>query len=346
MMEESGVDVMLSTYVADPIMKDGRVSGVFIENKSGRQALLSRIMIDATGDADLARRAGLETHWSGGNPGIGLFYAIANVNWELFQSSFNVTDSDVDWARNVLDVELGYPAGELSGLIPFARRSWEAGGFRIVQRIDDFGRIVTRSLVMTVHGVVKSRAETSGPIDPGDSGQISLLEIRVREYIFELVQFLKAEVPGFSDCYLLTTSPFLGARGGRWIAAEYPISGEDVKEGRQFEDVVYIYFDRRAQTATDIPYRSLVPKGIGGMLAAGRSAAPRGPNIRARYSMMLMGQAAGIAAGICALEGIEPRDLDHRKVQEKILEWGSTLGDDVRLEELGFGRFRKSNKTE
>jgi hypothetical protein len=322
------------------------VSGLFIENKSGRQALLSKITIDATGDADLARRAGIETHWSGGNPGIGLFYSIAKVDWDLFQSSINVTDSDREWARKVLDVELGYPAGELSGLISFARRSWEAGEFRIVQRIEDFGRIVTRSLVMTEHGVVKSRAETSGQIDPGDSNQISLLEIRVREYIFELVQFLKANVPGFSDCYLLTTSPFLGARGGRWIDAEYPISGEDVKEGRQFDDVVYIYFDRRAQTATDIPYRSLVPRGIDGLMAAGRSAAPRGPNIRARYSMMLMGQAAGIAAGMCALEDIEPRELDHKRVQERILEWGSAIGDDARLEELGFERFRKSNKPE
>jgi len=336
MMEEEGVEVMLSTYIGDPVLEDGRVKGVFIENKSGRHALLSGVTVDATGDADIARRAGLETNWSGGNPGIGLFYAVGNVDWDLFTSSGGTSDSDREWAKDVLDAELGYPAGDLSGMIPYARRAWEGGGFRIVQRIDDFGRIITRSLSMNRHGIVKSRAETSGTIDPGDSRQVSRLEIRVREYIFELVEFLRAEVPGFSECYLLSTSPFLGARGGRWIDAEYPISGEDVRKGSRFDDVLYLYFDRRVQTATDIPYRALVPRGVDGLLAAGRSAVPRGPNFRARYSMMLMGQAAGIAAGFCALRGVEPRDLDHRLVQAKILEWGSTFGDEGRLRELGF----------
>ncbi len=335
MMEENGVEVMLSTYVADPVLKGRRVMGVFVEGKSGRRAVLSRVVIDATGDADVARRAGLETNWSGGDPGIGLFYTMGDVDWRSFRESTRITERDRAWGREVLEGELGYPVGDIGGLLPHARRSWEQGGFRIVRRIDGFGRIVTRPLIMARHGIVKSRAETSGKIDPADSTQISILERRVREYIFELAGFLKSEVPGFGDSYLLVVGPYLGARGGRWVEAEYPISGDDVREGRRFDDVLYIYYDRRKQTATDIPYRALIPKGVDGLIAAGRSAVPRGPNFRARYSMMLMGQGAGIAAGICALEDIEPRELDHRRVQAKILDWGGTLVEDERLGELG-----------
>ena len=60
MLKDAGVKFMLSTYVAEPILRDKKVSGVFVENKSGRQAVMAKVTIDATGEADLVRRAGGE----------------------------------------------------------------------------------------------------------------------------------------------------------------------------------------------------------------------------------------------------------------------------------------------
>ena len=339
MMEEAGGEMMLSTYAADPIMEGDKVVGLFVENKSGRQAIKAKIVIDATGDADIAKRAGAQTNWSGGNPGIGLFYAVGNVDWEHFQEATSargeLSADEQEWMEKVMNAELEYGTHGLSYLVPYARKAWESGYYRLVQRIDGYGRIVTRPFKSPQHGLVRSRAETNGKIDPGDGMQISTIQRRIREYIFETVQFFKGHLPGFSDCYLHTIAPYLGARGGRWIEAEYPISGEDVKAGRRFDDVIYIYYDDRAGTGTDIPYRALIPKEIDGLIAAGRSAVPRSPNFRQRYSMMLMGQAAGIAAALCAKKEIQPRKLDVRGLQRILVQWGCPLGTEERLAAMG-----------
>jgi len=237
--------------------------------------------------------------------------------------------------EEVLNPELGYATHGLERLVPFARKAWKSGTYRLVQRVDHLGRIVTRPLRLDGHGNVISRAETNGALDPGNGRQVSLLENGIRDYIFETVGFLREWVPGFSECYLQGIAPYLGARGGRWIEAAYPLSGEDVREERTFDDVIYVYHDSKLGKATEIPYRAMVPRRLDGLIAAGRSAVPRSPNFRARYSMLLMGQAAGIAAALCARDGVQPRDLDHRKLQRTILDWGSPIVEDGRLAELG-----------
>ncbi len=338
MMEEESVEMMLSTFAVDPIMEGDKIVGLFVENKSGRQAVLAKIVVDATGDADVAKRAGASTKWSGGNPGIGLFYALGNVDWECFQEAMEkqgeLSAVDQKWMEEVMNVELEYSTHGLDNLVPYARKAWENSGYKLVQRIDGYGRIVTRPFKTPQHGLVRSRAETNGKLDPGDGMQISILERRVREYIFETVQFFKEYLPGFSNCYLHTIAPYLGARGGRWIDAEYPISGDDVKASRRFDDVMYIYYDGRAGTATEIPYRVLIPKKVDGLIATGRSAVPRSPNFRVRYSMLLIGQAAGIAAALCVKNGVEPRNLDAKQLQQILVQWGCPLGDEARLAEL------------
>jgi len=339
MMEEEGVEMMLSSFAVDPIMEGDKVVGLFVENKSGRQAVLAKMVIDATGEADVAKRAGIPTNWSGGNPGIGLFYAVGDVDWECYQKAMEeqgeLSEVDRKWMEEVMNAELGYSTHGLDSLVPYARKAWESGRYKLVQRIDGYGRIVTRSFKSPQHGLVRTRAETNGKLDPGDAMQISTLERRVREYIFETVQFFKEYLPGFSNCYLHTIAPYLGARGGRWIEAEYPISGSDVKASRRFDDVMYIYYDGRAGTATDIPYRALIPKKVDGLIATGRSTVPRSPNFRVRYGMLLIGQAAGIAAALCVKNGVEPRNLDVKELQRILVQWGCPLGDEARLAELG-----------
>ena len=260
------------------------------------------------------------------------------VDWERFQKSMEIKELSADdqkWMEEVMNVELGYSTHGLDNLVPYARKAWESGRYSLVQRIDDYGRIVTRSFKAPQHGLVRSRAETNGKLDPGDAMQISALERRVREYIFETVQFFKEYLPGFENCYLHVVAPYLGARGGRWIEAEYPISGEDVQAGRRFDDVIYIYYDGRSGTATDIPYRSLIPKDVDGLIAAGRSAVPRSPNFRQRHSVLLMGQASGIAAALCVKNNVAPRNLNAKELQRILVQYGCPLGDEARLKELG-----------
>ena len=339
MLEKADVRMMLSCYVADPIVEDNKVCGFFVETKSGRLAVRAKVVIDATGDADIAFRAGAAIKRVAADPGIGLMYAIDHVDWDRFQTALvangELSDSDRRWMQDVLNAELQYDKHGLDSLVPYARRAWERGEYRIVQTIGDFGRVVTRSFKPPTRGIVRSRAETNGRIDPGDAAQVSLVEQRVREYIFEAARFFRNYLPGFEGSRLLIVAPFLGARGGRWIDAVYPIGADDVAAGAKFDDVLYVYHDSRKETGTDIPYRSLIPTTLDGLIAAGRSAVPRSPNFRVRYSLLLMGQAAGVAAALCVRDNVEPRDLDHRKVQRVLVELGCPIGDNARLQELG-----------
>ena len=62
LVAEAGVTPMLHRLCVAPIMQDKRIQGVITESKSGREALLAKCVIDATGDADVAMRAGAPTH--------------------------------------------------------------------------------------------------------------------------------------------------------------------------------------------------------------------------------------------------------------------------------------------
>jgi len=142
-------------------------------------------------------------------------------------------------------------------------------------------------------------------------------------------------VPGFQNSYPLVVAPYLNARGGRYLDGERRMTMEDLLAERRFDDVLYVYSDRRAEKSCDVPYRALIPRGIDGLLACGRSSLVYGPNFRARCFMLLNGQAAGVAAALCVAGGVEPRELDVRKLQSALVELGCPLGDEERLRELG-----------
>jgi len=127
MMEEAGVKILLSAYAADPILEDGRVSGLFVETKSGRRAMKAKVVTDATGDADLARRAGapvirgvpsspsmapivrpglgLDEKYSFWND-TGLYFLVGGVDWEAYEEflkkDYELSDEDIRWAKKAL----------------------------------------------------------------------------------------------------------------------------------------------------------------------------------------------------------------------------------------------------
>ena len=133
----------------------------------------------------------------------------------------------------------------------------------------------------------------------------------------------------------MISSPFLGARGGRYIDAVYSPSRDDLMAEHRFDDVIYQYNDRRSQKNCEIPYRALVPRKIDGLLACGKSAMRYGPNFRARCGMFLNGQAAGVAAALCVKQGVQPRDLDVKLLQRVLYkDLHCPLAEGERLEEL------------
>ena len=371
MMQEIGVQMMFNTFASDPIMEGNRVTGLVVENKSGTQAVRAKVVVDATGDADVAfrSRAPVDVSSTYGRPG--MYLAIGNVDLEKYQSRVvqrEPTAEDIRWTEDIFRQELGearFTFTRQKPLIPYYRPAWETGEYRIIQRIGDLGSVTldhgifsTTSgwqyrpdplpsgkygLLGALVGVYGSMAHLSG-----DANVMNALEVGCRTYIFETAQFLKRYVPGFESSYLHIIAPYFQSRGGRSVISEHPITVEDAQQGRRHEDVIFVADDpevrvhqkgeqsRALQQGFDFPYRQLLPREVKGLLVAGRAAIIQPPVTRVRWMVFLMGQAAGAAAALAAKAGVTPHDLNVQELQHLLYhKYQVPLGDEIRLRELG-----------
>lgn len=341
MLEEAGVRLLLSAYAADPIMEGDAVRGLFAETKSGRVALKARVVIDGTGQAEVAMRAGAPVKKVMA-PNLGLWYALGGVDWDRYQDFAaehdEVDEEDLQWSKEHLaasETEAD-PFPNLHHMLPLLRRAWEAGEFEFRRKL---GRgSIHIGLKHIGPGMAGGRTGTAGEFDFSEAPIVTRMECEHREHCYRFARFLRRYIPGFESAYLMMCSPFLGARGGRYIDAEYPISREDVAAEAKFEDVIYEYNDGRLHKSCDMPYRALIPRRVNGLIATGRSAVPYGPNFRVRCNMLLNGQAAGVAAALCVRDGVEPRDLNVTGLQRILVdELHCPLAEGDRLKELGLG---------
>ena len=351
---------MLSAYVADPILTDNTVQGIFVENKSGRQAVKAKVVVDATGEADVARRAGApilypKTRYheiDGHAPtGMGLSFVLGGVAWEKYEAygkEYTPSEEDIQWSKETLGAQKTerFIRGHI---LTFIREAWEKGAYRIPEI--ELGEV--KIGISIGIGKLKDEGLAGGSVAParveeiniGDGLHISKLEAKLRMCIFETVQFYKQYVPGFENAYVLLIAPFLGARGGPCIEGEYTLTMEDCKAGRRFDDVIYLYGEFRALRTTceqgackwtDVPYRVMLPKKVDGLLAVGRSASGIPDTLlRNRMAVKHMGQAGGTAAALCAKQDNSPKELDVKELQSVLLDAGFYLGDRARLKELG-----------
>jgi len=359
MLEESGVTLLLSAYASDPIMEGNRIRGLFVETKSGRQGIRAKVVIDATGEADVARRAGgpvlypkpeyteMDHH---APTGAGLYYMVAGVNstrWEACREQQKPSVADIQWCKHVM----GGLNERSVYLAPFIRKAWESGHDRSLfdrglfrKEMDGFGDVRALVLMPAKQEGMAHRCTGFIRIDMGNGAQVSKAEAAARMCMFEAVQFYRRYVPGFEHAYLLCIAPYLGARGGPCIEGEHIFTMDDFRAGRRFRDVVYIFghvsggkdVELGHGKWTDLPFRVMLPRKLDGLIAVGRSASGIPDTIiRGRTKAMHMGQVGGTAAALAARNGVTPRDLDTRDLQHALLAAGFYLGDEARLKELG-----------
>ena len=332
MLTEAGVKILVSTWATDPIMEGKTVKGLFVENKSGRGAITAKVVIDATGEADIARRAGapiipvkesyreLDDHAPNG---IGLFAYVGGIDWTKYNAALKARGKDFEGEFEPVDVE---------GLarIVVSKSSPQSTLFKHLR--DNVGSVKIQ--------VVRPHAT----IDAGNGFHISALETAFRQYTYEMLQQVRRRVPGCEHVYLLAMGE-MGTRGGPKIEGDYTLTMDDAKVGKRFDDVMYLYGEARALRYScgekkncafvDVPYRVMLPKTIEGLLAVGRSAAGIPDTLlRNRTAVQHMGEAGGIAAALAAKSGVTPRRLDVKALQAKLLAAGYYLGDAERLKAL------------
>lgn len=280
---DAGVDILFHTFFCDTILEDNCAQGVIVENKSGRQALLAKVVVDASGDGDVSARAGAP-FWQAplsGTPRLN--------NSLMYRIEFGKTR----------------PADPLAC---------------------DFG---TNAVVW---------GPSVAPMDGTDGDALAKAEIQARLKVYEDFAKKQRDHPELADARVVETPPLLGIRQTRFIEGEYKLTADDAIEGRRFDDVIsmsscpiinyYGYRRYLKHEGYDIPYRCLVPKKVDGLLVAGRCiSSEQQPyeSHRAMIPIMAIGQAAGTAAALSALSGVNPRQADVGRLQEALRSQNAVL---------------------
>jgi len=365
MMRESGVELMLSAYAADPVMRQSRVAGLFVETKSGRVAVRARVVIDATGDASIAARAGApiirgtspeaadspnvqpyykQTEYATWNEG-GIYFVTAGTDLEKYRAfaaqKVQLSRDDEVWAAQ----HLGQPGNRWpTAMVPILHSGWESGEFQCRRELRPRLHVLFNNWFEPVApGLAGGRAQVHGEYDTGNHEDVTLVETAVRAHAFDGVAFFRRHVPGFEGAHVVCMSAFLGARGGPCIEGEHVLTPQESFAGARFPDVLFVSYVEVHRGGNpdghDMPYGMLLPKGVDGLLVTGRGAAflRRGhdPSTRARCNMMTLGQATGMAAALAVRYGVTPRRLEIRTLQRALLAAGFYLGNAARLAELG-----------
>jgi len=299
---EANLRLLLHTRAVDAVVEDGKIVAAVIHNKSGLQAVRPRVVIDCTGDADLAAAAGFPC--VRGREGDGAPLPL----------SLRVTLRDI--------------GKEVASVLP----SWagECGGGAALPVAD---------LVLNKDRLVNLKASITG-FDPVDGDGLTGAEVASRRAIPGIVHRLQTH--GYPTCKLDSLATHVGIRMGRRIVGEYVLTVDDLRKGRRFDDAIARgsanlggFASRDDSSASEerdgaalevvpayqIPYRSLIPKGGRGILVAGRciSADSRAlSSARMVPTCAMTGQAAGLAAAWCAQSGSSVAEVDVAALQKEL----------------------------
>ncbi|HSV80081.1 MAG TPA: FAD-dependent oxidoreductase [Ramlibacter sp.] len=291
LVQQHNIDLRLHSWFSRTLVEDGKVQGVVCETKEGRQAILGKVVIDASGDLDVAASAGAPH--AGGN------YIVTTV--------FRLGGVDTDEAERF--------------------ESEEPEAFEALDR--EIKRVLGGSwaywwLKTPLPGIVWCNCPHMPGLDGTRVEDLTRAEIDGRKAIHRTVDFIRRRLPGFSRCYVVDVAPQTGVRQTRLLDGEYVMTKEDVVQRTRFADSVargrdYYY-----------PYRALLPRDIDNLLVAGRhySATSAAQKIsREIPPCMAMGEAAGVAAALALDAGVTVRHLDVRGLQRTLRAQGADPGD-------------------
>lgn len=337
MVEEAGVGLLLHTLAVAAVVEKDAMKGVIIENKSGRQAIQAKIVIDATGDADIAAAAGAPYEQSPktrASP-MSLEWHLANVDAKKVPGEFidSVYSSRKEIQKLLNDA---IERGELPD--PNSDVSLRRGRLGIGPPSEDvYGEPPTR---WPRHGEAKVWG-TSVAGETTDTADLTNAELETRGKVLSYLNFLRKNLPSFEEAYLSYTPPQIGLRESRRVVGEYFLTGSgDITHSRRHKDVVTRVFKdtpdsyKAPPPLFDIPYGCLVPLKIDNLMIAGRCIsidheAATFLEPREEPTCMILGDAAGTAAALCVKNNVKPRSLDIKLLQRTLTEKGFNLYEPV-----------------
>lgn len=332
MMLEFGVDTLFHSTVCDVVTDGARVESVIVSNKAGLTAYSAKVFIDCTGDADIAVGAGAQYEFGDGGevqPST-LCFTLTNVDQYYYPFMGNM-----------------YPSNKNSRIFE-------------IMRDEKYPLIVDNNMCPALigDGVVGFNAGHIFDVDNTDPMSVSRAEMKGRQLAKQLHDALCEYCPKvYGNSHLTQTAPRIGVRESRRIIGEYTLTLVDYLERRSFDDEIgrnCYYIDvhkgeNEAKTINSreafenmessairyksgeshgIPYRCLVPKGVDNVLVAGRSISCERivqGSVRIMPVCLVTGEAAGVAAALCAESGVCAKNADVFALQTKLKNYGCMI---------------------
>ena len=293
MVREAGIDLRLHSTFAGAIQLDGRVEGVIVESKAGREAVMGSVVVDATGDLDVAASAG----------------ASHSVGSYMVTTVFRLGGVDTQAAERFQFEE------------PERHAALDLEARRVIGGSWDYWWLKT-----PLPSIVWCNCPHMTGLDALKVQDLTAAEFEGRRRIHSMVDHVRAKLPGFERCYVVDVAPQTGVRQTRMLQGEYVVTKDDIARRVRFPDSVARGRDYHT------PYRALLPREIDGLLVAGRhySATPQAQKVsREIPPCMAMGEAAGTAAALALSSGVEVRAVDVACLQRRLRTQGADPGGDL-----------------
>ncbi len=354
LLHRHGVRLLFYSFVEAVEQQGGRIAGIWLRNKRGRQFLAARSVIDCSGDADVAMAAGAAVE--AGDAATGAFQALTLMfrlsgvatlpllrHLAAEPDSYGMRDNALLGLTRQQCIEgllaQGQPKLAIHASGPLLRGAVDAGEMYPVS-------VVAVAPVSAPRQEVSINATRIANIDATDTAALTATLPELVAQMRQCIGFLRRRVPGFEAAQFAGVAPRIGIRETRRVVGEYLLSGEDVLAGRRFPDAIGrgaheidvhgAGLEHRREVIPgggtyDLPFRSLVPRGLANLLVAGRcfSATREGQSsARVMGSCMAMGEAAGTAAALRARgndAAIDFRDTPIDLLQAQLRRQGAVL---------------------
>jgi len=300
---EAGVRLRYHTWAVDAVMDGQTIQGAILESKAGRQAILAKICIDATGDGDIASFAG--AGYELGRMRIALNMKVADVDWDTYHKFVQAEpDTNRDF-KSEIRKQNGYILS-LHGT-PYS----------------DQGIFWVNNPGLAHRDEIGVQDWFEGDLDPDqyrgelnalDPEDLTYVEIEVRQRLLRSVDFYRRNVPGFENIAIVAFASQVGVRDSRRIHGLHLLSKDDIIGRRQFDDAVGLAVVNYARDVEvyQVPHRCLIPQGVQGLLVSGRCISVDDwviNSIRLIPACVMLGQAAGTAASLSIHHKVPPAEL-------------------------------------
>ena len=330
LVQREQIKVLLHSFVNDVVVEDGHIRAVIIQTKNGPEAVAADVVIDATGDGDVAVAAGVPYKKGRDKDG---YCQPGTLNFRIAGVDAQYLAANGDKLKEIgKQFEKEYLAGRT--------------GLDCKRKDLPFGRLTNAGILSYIN------YPCSYMIDPTSSADLTRGEIECRRYIKQFYEYMRKNFRGFDRIEIASIAPEIGFRDSRRIEGKYTLTHDDIENGVVFDDTVcvfprmydmlspdgfmggdgslsgmgnkghiFVHIKEEDARSFGVPYRCLLPVKTNNLLVAGRCISTTHvaeSSVRAIYACMLTGQAAGTAAALASRSSLVPEQVDIVRLRSEL----------------------------